>query len=61
MITNANALPSALAHLLTSPVGNTISMDVHIRHSIQNFKKWGEENNLGWQIEGKKLTLWRKA
>jgi len=60
MITNANALQSALAHLLTEPVGHRISMDAKIRNSMPDFNEWAVKNTLGWKSEDGKLTLWRK-
>lgn len=61
MITNANALTSALAHLLTEPVGHRISMDSKLRLSVSNLYLWLAKNDLEHEIVGGKLTLWRKA
>ncbi len=59
MITNANALTSALAHLLTEQPGHRIWMDSKIQRSTPCITSWCAKNELSHEIAGGKLTLWR--
>lgn len=61
MITNVNALQSALAHLLAEKPGCRISMDARLRNNVSNFYVWMAQHGLEHNIVGGKLTLWRKA
>jgi hypothetical protein len=60
MITNANALQSALAHLLTEPVGHRISMDANLRRNVASLPAWCIDHGLEYEIVDGKLTLWKK-
>ena len=61
MITNANALPSALAFLLTEDIGHRISMEERIRYNVPDIAEWATKNDLEHEIADGKLTLWRKV
>ena len=61
MITNANALQAALAHLLASEPGHRISMDSRLQYNVQHIGNWCLKNNLEHEIKDGKLTLWRKV
>jgi len=61
MITNANALQSALAHLLTEELGHRISMEERLRYNVPDIAEWATKNELGYEIVDGRLTLWRKV
>jgi len=61
MITNANALQSALAFLLTEKIGHRISMEENLKRNVPHIGNWCLKNDLEHEIKDGKLTLWRKA
>ena len=60
MITNANALQSALAFLLTEKIGHRISMEENLRRNVPDISEWAQKNAVEFEILDGKLTLWRK-